>query len=505
MRLAVRVRSKLGAMSSGGPFPPQQPPQQPSPYTPPPAATPPNAAPAHPPAPQYAPPAQPPAPQYAPPPQPAPSYSPPPSPNPSFAPQTPASPPPSPAPAFSQQQYAHSAYTPRQFSQQPAYASALAQPTPYSPPAPAAPSPAAGLPALPMPTRKGRSISIWLFGVLGFLLLGLIGYFAMALGPAASVVGLVLALFPLAIVFFGVRMIDRWEPEPKRLVFFAIAWGAIAAVGLTLLVDLALTVVIGLRPDTFSAVVQAPIVEELWKGLGVFLIFLFARRAFDGPVDGVVYGALVGAGFAFTENIQYFAVSLIEGGGAQLSVTFVMRGLLSPFAHAMFTSLTGLAIGLAARRHASVGAGFGAGLLGLIGAIVLHALWNGSAVFSDFFLLYFTLQVPLFIGFIIGIAALRREEARLTRVRLGEYAAAGWFTPEEITMLATPAGRKVGMAWAATLRGDRRPLMREFIKDATALASVRQRAITGRDPLAVDDERALLIRTRATRAALLAY
>ena len=67
-------------------------------------------------------------------------------------------------------------------------------------------------------------------------------------------------------------------------------------------------------------------------------------------------------------------------------------------------------------------------------------------------------------------------------------------------MLATPAGRKVGMAWAARLRGDRRPLMREFIKDATTLASVRQRAISGRDPLASEDERALLIRTRATRA-----
>lgn len=409
------------------------------------------------------------------------------------------------APTFSQQQYAQSAYTPQQFSRQPSYASALAQPTPYAPPAPAAPSPAAGLPALPVPTKKGRSISLWLFGVLGFLLLGLIGYFAMALGPAASVVGLVLALFPLAVVFFGVRLIDRWEPEPKRLVFFAIAWGAVAAVGLTLLVDLLLTLAVGLRAEAFAAVIQAPVVEELWKGLGVFLIFLFARRAFDGPVDGVVYGALVGAGFAFTENIQYFAVSLIEGGGVQLSVTFVMRGLLSPFAHAMFTSLTGLAIGLAARRHASAGAGLGAGLLGMLGAIVLHALWNGSAVFADFFLLYFTLQVPLFIGFIIGIAALRREEARLTRARLTEYAAAGWFTPEEVTMLATPAGRKVGLAWAAGLRGDRRRLMREFIKDATALASVRQRAITGRDPLAVEDERALLIRTRATRAALLAY
>ncbi len=71
-------------------------------------------------------------------------------------------------------------------------------------------------------------------------------------------------------------------------------------------------------------------------------------------------------------------------------------------------------------------------------------------------------------------------------------------------MLAS--GRKVGLAWASQLRGDRRPLMRAFIKEATELAAVRQRAITGSNPIAaMDDERALLIRTRATRAALLAY
>lgn len=407
--------------------------------------------------------------------------------------------------AYSPSQYAQSPYLPATYGQQPGYASALAQPTPYTPPAPVAPSPAESLPALPVTTKKGRTVSLWLFAFLGFLLLALIGYFGWALGPTASAVGLVLALIPLTIVFLGVRMIDRWEPEPKRLVIFAVAWGAVAAVGLTLLVDIGLTLLLGPVPEAIAAVVQAPIVEEFWKGLGVFLIFLLARRSFDGPIDGVVYGALVGAGFAFTENIQYFAVSLIEGGGEQLGVTFVVRALLSPFAHAMFTSLTGFAIGLVARRHASAGAAFAAGLLGWLGAIFLHALWNGSATFADFFGLYFTLQVPLFIGFILGIVALRREEARLTRARLAEYAAAGWFTPEEVTMLATPSGRKVGLAWAAQLRGDRRPLMREFIKDATALAAVRQRAITGRDPLAVEDERALLIRTRATRAALLAY
>ena len=375
----------------------------------------------------------------------------------------------------------------------------------YAPPAPAAPSPAAAMPALPMPARRGRSASVWAFGALGFAMLALIAYFALFLGVGASVVGLVLALVPLAIVLTGVRMIDRWEPEPKSLVIFALAWGAVAAVGITLLVDLAFALAVGQRNEFFAAVIQAPVIEELAKGAGVLLVFVIGRRAFDGPVDGVVYGALIGAGFAFTENIQYFGTSLISGGAGELTLTFILRGLVSPFAHAMFTALTGFAIGLAARRGASTAAAVGSGALGLLGAVGLHAYWNGSSLLGDFLALYLTTQVPLFIGFIIAILALRREEARLTRVRLGEYAAAGWFTPQEVEMLATPAGRRTGLQWASGLRGDRREVMREFIRDAAALAAVRQRAITGRDPLAAADEHALLMRSRDARARLLAY
>ncbi|MBW1637787.1 PrsW family intramembrane metalloprotease [Microbacterium resistens] len=374
----------------------------------------------------------------------------------------------------------------------------------YAPPAPVAPP--AQVPVVPVPVRKGRSVSIWLFGILAVVLIGLVGYFVTFLGTAASVVGLVLALVPLGIVLFGVHLIDRWEPEPKGVMAFALAWGAIAAVGLSLLVDLGLSFVIrGPLRESFGSVVQAPVVEEFFKGLGVLLIFAVARRAFDGPIDGVVYGALVGAGFAFTENIQYFAVSMIEGDSASLTMTFVLRGLLSPFAHAMFTAVTGFAIGLAARRGRAPGSVLGAAALGMLGAVLLHALWNGSAMFGDFFALYATLQVPLFIGFIIAIILLRREEERVTRTRLDDYARAGWFTPQEVTMLATRDGRKAALAWAASLREDRRPIMRGFIKDATALAAVRQRAIAGTDPLAAQDERALLARTAAARAALLAY
>ena len=251
--------------------------------------------------------------------------------------------------------------------------------------------------------------------------------------------------------------------------------------------------------EVLRAVVQAPIVEEVGKGLGLLLLFATARRAFDGPVDGVVYGALIGAGFAFTENIQYFAIAFIEGGAVDLTTTFFVRGILSPFAHAMFTSVTGLALGLAARRGARFGAALGPWLLGLTGAVLLHAFWNGSAVFGDFFQLYMTLQIPLFVIFILGVLGLKREEARLTRNRLGDYAVAGWFTPQEVEMLASSGGRRAGLAWARTLSGDRTAIMKEFINDATALAAARQRGISGRDPRAAEDEQVLLARTAAAR------
>jgi protease PrsW len=106
--------------------------------------------------------------------------------------------------------------------------------------------------------------------------------------------------------------------------------------------------------------------------------------------------------------------------------------------------------------------------------------------------------------FVLGILALRREEARLTRARLGDYAVAGWFTAQEVDMLATPAGRRAGIAWARGLPGDRSRTMKGFIADATGLAAARQRALSGRDPAAAEDERVLLTRVTRARAALFA-
>ena len=371
-------------------------------------------------------------------------------------------------------------------------------------PAYAAPAPQSAVPQLPVPTVKGRHTAVWLWVVLGFLLLLVAAYMLLGIGSTGAVVGMILALVPLAIVVTAALLIDRWEPEPRSLVLFALGWGGIAAVAISLIVGIA--VAFALPPtaeaDALMTVIEAPVVEELAKGLGLLILVVMGKRAFDGPVDGIVYAMLIAAGFAFTENIQYFGQALADGVDS-LTLTFFLRGIMSPFAHAMFTAVTGFCVGLAVRQG-NRGNVVGMFLLGWVGAACLHALWNGSAVFGDLLALYFAIQVPLFILFIVGIILLLREESKLTRMRLSDYAAAGWFTPQEVNMLATRPGRRAALAWAGSLGGGRGREMKQFIVDATELAAVRQRAISGRDPQAGADEWVLLNRTVADRQALLA-
>jgi RsiW-degrading membrane proteinase PrsW (M82 family) len=383
---------------------------------------------------------------------------------------------------------------------------------PGSAPGPAPnPSPGPSLfAAAPRPSGGGAlfaAIGIVLAALVGLLV---IGYLVLSLGVSALVIGSLLALVPLAIVLLAVAWVDRWEPEPRWALWFAFLWGAAVSVAIALLVDLSLQLLLafsepgGSANEALAAVVQAPIVEETAKGVGVLLIYTFSRSHFDGPVDGLVYAATVAAGFAFTENILYFGAALAEGGAGELGATFVVRGLFSPFAHVLFTACTGLLIGIGARRGGGAGI-IGWFLLGLAGAVVLHALWNGSLTFaSDATGLYFTVQVPIFIGAVLLTLFLRFQEVRLTRARLGEYAAAGWFSPAEVEMLATPSGRRQARAWARSQTPQRTALMRRLIADATHLAFNRQALVTGRgDVRRVTDERVLLEAVAAHRAALL--
>lgn len=378
-------------------------------------------------------------------------------------------------------------------------AAAPLQPAPQEVQREAAETPSAGS----APPARRTSAGVIVAAVIGFIvavlsLLFVLAYLFVGLGAAGVIVGAILALVPLGIVFWGIRWIDRWEPEPRGALVFAFLWGAGVSVLIALVVDAEIQNVIataglgGFGVEFFGYAVQAPIVEEVGKGLGVLLLFFVVRRHFDGPVDGIVYSAWVAGGFAFTENILYFGAELLSSSVASTVEVFFIRGIMSPFAHVMFTAFIGAAIGYAAQRPGWV-RGVVAFLIGLVPAILLHAFWNGILFFiSDFYSYYLFVQVPLFLVGVWLVSMLRSQEQRLTRERLGEYAAVGWFHEQEVAMLSSPAGRRAGMAWARAHA--LAPTMKAFIRDSTSLAYARQRILGDRDTIGSQADEAELLR-----------
>lgn len=199
---------------------------------------------------------------------------------------------------------------------------------------------------------------------------------ALLLSVAAAVIPTILYV----LLFYWA---DRYEREPIWLVMVAFVWGAVPAV----LVSLFGEVVLGWpwidAPDSITgAIIEgaviAPVVEELAKGVALLLIFLFMYREFDGVLDGIVYGALIGFGFAMTENFFYFIGAYDEGGFRQLSVVIFLRAVLFGLNHAFYTGLIGIGFGFA-RIFRSRGAKVGWILFGLLAGMATHSLHNLGA------------------------------------------------------------------------------------------------------------------------------
>ena len=339
--------------------------------------------------------------------------------------------------------------------------------------------------------RIGRTILRWVAIVL--LVLVAIGVYVFAISPmgiGTSLVAFTSALVPVAIVVLGVWWLNRYTPLPGRVLRFAFGYGAAVSVLLSLVIGTVVELLLLKGGDAganefIGAVIQAPIVEESMKGLGLVILFLVARRSVTGPLDAVVCAALIAGGFAFTENILYFGRAFAQaqaaGETSAFWQTFVLRGLLSPFAHVAFTSMTGLGIGIAAQRR-RFPLIIGLGLLGLSLAMALHALWNGATFFLDvdpkaplasFLRYYLMVQVPIFVLIAAIMTWLRLREKRIVRRELAEYGRAGWFTPAEVDMLVSLRRRRRAEKWAKGHGALVAIEMRAFIRDAVELAMTR--------------------------------
>ena len=204
-------------------------------------------------------------------------------------------------------------------------------------------------------------------------------------------------------------------------------------------------------------------------------------REFDGVVDGIVYAGMAGIGFAFVENVLYLGRALSETGGTGTVFTFVLRCIVSPFAHPLFTAATGIGIGLAVRSRNPL-VKIAAPLLGYCVAVLLHGAWNLSAAsgLAGFASAYVLLQVPVFIGFATLAIVARRREGRLVARHLAVYGSTGWLTQAEVAMLASLPARRDARNWAARTGGpEARRAMQDFQELGSELAFLRERMARG--------------------------
>ncbi|MDN5820952.1 MAG: PrsW family intramembrane metalloprotease, partial [Brachybacterium sp.] len=198
------------------------------------------------------------------------------------------------------------------------------------------------------PRRRRRPWVRWALFALSFLMLAasaiaLYFFVILPLGFGTSLVAFTAALVPVAMIFAAVWWLDRYTPQPRMSLIYAFAWGAIGSVLLTLFFGGLFDAWISPAEETqlidsfLGAVVQAPVIEEAMKSAGLIGLLIWGRRYISGPLDGLVYAALIAGGFAFTENILYFSQSFHQAqAGGEVAVfwqTFFLRGILSPFAH----------------------------------------------------------------------------------------------------------------------------------------------------------------------------
>ncbi len=270
----------------------------------------------------------------------------------------------------------------------------------------------------------------------------------------------VLGIAPMAIFAAALSWFDRFEKEPFWLLMGVFLWGLIVAAGAALIINTVLN--LGLLfvvsdqnlATAGTATFIAPPVEETVKGLAVAIVFIYFRNEFDSLLDGIIYGGVVGFGFAAAENINYIfsGYSSSDGGGlAGLLSVAAIRILLIPFLHAFLTSFTGL--GFAVARLNRGWLRYLAPPAGYLTAIVLHSVHNLMSSLGSFACLLGSLLD--WIGFIAMfglILVLVWREGKIVREQLREEVALGTLTPAQY-QIATSISGQIIARWSVLFSG----------------------------------------------------
>ncbi|WP_426243824.1 PrsW family intramembrane metalloprotease [Nocardioides sp. LHG3406-4] len=333
----------------------------------------------------------------------------------------------------------------------------------------------------------GFTVVVTVLSLLGALAMGLI--IALSGAPDSLLVATALAALPVGPLVGCYLWLDRYEPEPRSLLGAGLVWGAVVATAAALLLQ-GVGGWVGGFDDMQMLAVVAPVTEEATKGLFLLLLLWWRRHELDGVLDGIVYAGLVGIGFAFTENILYLAAAyngtggIGPGGTEALTDSFVVRCLVSPFAHPLFTAFTGIGVGLAVASRTGLGRWF-LPLAGYAVAVLAHGLWNSATLggADGFATVYVTMMAPAFVAVTAFAVWRRRSEKRMLAAALGDAARRGLLPATDIPWLVDLGARRAGRAHARQVAGDEgERAMRDYQQAAVELGFLHHRYLRGTPP-----------------------
>ena len=223
---------------------------------------------------------------------------------------------------------------------------------------------------------------------------------------------LYLAIGPGVAIAVFIYYSDKWDREPKFLVLKSFFLGCLAVFP-THYFEGAAYEILGMQTlqDEHSPLFWTKTICYAFFGVALaeeFCKFLFLKaficdeREFNEPFDGIVYGGMVGCGFASVENVMY----VLQGGQA---VGF-LRMISAVPGHAFLGIILGYFVGRAKFsvnriRHL---------IQGLGAVVVLHGLYDTAAFSNSNWSVYLVLGITL-LGIYLGLKA-KRELEKLSTV-----------------------------------------------------------------------------------------
>lgn len=272
----------------------------------------------------------------------------------------------------------------------------------------------------PLDISMSHITSPWLFFRLFSFSLGafLLFYVALIMSNAVNLIPGLIIIGSFAIPTSILALFFEWN-TPKNVSIVLLARFLIAGSALAILSALyfyAWGNTVGFR----SLIIAGP-VEETAKLLAVvYLTRSLDRARYRYTLNGILFGAAVGTGFAAFESAGYAFHGLLTNGLAGASVSIVMRGMLSPFGHILWTAISGGMYWLRRRAHSTI-------LATLVDwrflavfsiPVALHTLWDNAPTLLPYGLTYIGLGA---VGWAVVFALLEvgyHEIAHYSRMRV---------------------------------------------------------------------------------------